>query len=109
MTIYLMYGAYKPYTKEDKEWTCQLEEDLYTGDCPDVGEIHMLRGCNPFEADTICIGQILVKIDQLGIDLQQVDMDHLRVTDIHLMLEMHAKERQDQFSSLGVFLFSVFD
>ena len=110
MTTYLIYGVHKKFLLvQDEEWTEKLEDDLFTGNCPDVGEIRMLRGCNPYEADTICIGQILARIDGPVDALQEIDMDHLRDGDILALVRMYAQDYRYEFSPIGVYLFSVFD
>jgi len=112
MTTYLIYGVHKPFNAEqDAEWVEESLDDLYTGDCPDVGQITMLLGCNPYEADTICIGQILARIDdgRGSVAFQKIEMDHVRDGDIRTMVQMHAKEKQHEFSPYGTYLFSVCD
>jgi hypothetical protein len=111
MTTYVMYGGYRLFDDvRDCEWTEELEDDLYTGHCPKVGQICMLRGCTEYEADTICIGQILARVEHDRVcEFHDVNLDHFRRGDIQTMIRLRATGGGEDFFPLRVFVFSVFD
>ena len=115
MTYYVIFGAVKKFDRDqDFGWMdnlrFHLDDERHDYDTPREGQIRLLLGANPYEADTVCVGRVVAKIDPKSPpSLQELNTSTHRDREILELIRNFAKEKADEFSDLGVFLFSVFD